>query len=78
VITIRREELDIARRAAGLHKTTADLARAMGMTSSAVGRTLANNRAVSAEFIAGMTRAFPNLGFHHLFEVTDDEEAIPA
>lgn len=76
MITIRAEQLDTARRAAGLHGSTTDLARAMGMSSAAVGRTLAGKRAVSAEFITGMRRAFPHLSVEHLFEFTD--EAVPA
>jgi hypothetical protein len=79
MIRIRAEQLDTARRAAGLHDNTTDLARAMGLTPSAVGRTLAGKRAVSSDFIEGMRRAFPNLNFDHLFDVTADaDDGIPA
>lgn len=80
-ITIRTGNLDLARRVAGL-ATPAALARAMGIHRANVTRTLSGDARLTAEFIAGLRRAFPMLGFDDLFAVAEPEpgdvEAVSA
>lgn len=76
MIRLRTEHLDIARAVAGLNETTADLAKAMGMAPSAVGRVLTGKRPVAGDFVNGMKRAFPQLTVEQLFEFVDNEQAI--
>lgn len=76
MITIRTDELELARLAAGLHASITDLARAMGVERSVVSKTLAGKLAVSADFIAGARRAFPHIPFERLFSV--DAEQVSA
>lgn len=76
-IRIRTEQLDMARRAAGLVNDAA-LAHAMGVHSATVGRTLSGKAQLGGAFIAGLLRAFPALSFEDLFVVDQAGTAIPA
>ncbi|GEL17651.1 helix-turn-helix domain-containing protein [Pseudonocardia asaccharolytica] len=75
-IRIRTDQLDVARRAAGLVSDAA-LAQAMGMHGATVGRTLSGKAQLGGAFIAGLLKAFPGLSFEDLFAV-EQPEAIPA
>lgn len=57
--------------------TGRQLARAMGITPSMLSRVEHNHRRISATFIAGALRAFPNMTFDELFiiEPVDSESA---
>lgn len=66
-IRIRTEQLDLARRSAGL--TTAHaLAVRMGVHPSTVTRTLSGEAAPGTGFIAALLGVFPDLRFEDLFE----------
>ena len=67
-IRIRGESFDRAREAAGL-ASTADLARAMRMHPTSVGRTLKGEHEVGTDFVAGALAALPDYTFDHLFVV---------
>lgn len=56
--------------------TISALAKAMGMPPSSVNRTLAGKRAVSAQFMAGLLRAFPGRKFADFFDFP--AEQVPA
>lgn len=76
-IHIRAAEFDRAREAAGL-TSTADLARAMRMHPTSVGRTLKGEHDVSSDFVAGALAALPDLTFDHLFAVAAQPTAVSA
>ena len=74
MIRIRADQLDFARRIAGLTSDN-QLAQKMGVHRSTVGRTLSGAAQPSREFIAGLRAAFPGATFDDLFVLVEESSA---
>lgn len=72
-IRIRGDQLDVARRAAGL-ESNRSLAGAMGVNPSTLGRALNGETQVGGEVIAGLLAAFSGLRFEDLFSLEETDE----